>query len=149
MPDLAQAEYSMELYNRLQKFWLQWYLDEKPVSVEEIVTARRLALCFGRRWIPVIMMWALACRARPQHDAFVQYEFRDTFNGEFTIPYLFANPRTGIASPLRELVEWEKLTRIAFTTQTRAAAETTTADLGHGADEEADDVASALQNLTL
>ncbi|OCT44462.1 hypothetical protein CLCR_06375 [Cladophialophora carrionii] len=81
MPDLAQAEYSMELYNRLRKFRLQWYLDEKAVSAEEMVTARRLALCFGSRWVPVIMMWALACRARSQHDAFVQYEFRDTFDG--------------------------------------------------------------------
>jgi hypothetical protein len=69
--------------------------------------------------------------------------------GEITTPYLFTNPGAEIASTLRELLEWEKLMRLAFTAQARPAAEQTETGSGQGANEEVDDALSAMQNLRL
>ncbi|KIW63722.1 hypothetical protein PV04_08705 [Phialophora macrospora] len=149
MPDLAEEGYGKQLFNRLQQFRRTWYIEEVAVTAQDIDKARRLSLCFGGRWVPVIMMWVLACRARPQQDALVQAEFSDYFNGEITTPYLFANPQTEIASTLRELMEWEMLTRIAFTAQARPASEQTETGSALGMNEAADDAVRAMQNLTL
>jgi hypothetical protein len=80
IPDLAEEAYGKKLFSRLQQFRQIWYVDEVAVTTEEINKARRLSSCFGGHWVPVIITWALACRARPQEDALVQAEFSN-FNG--------------------------------------------------------------------
>ncbi|KAJ9613392.1 hypothetical protein H2200_003334 [Cladophialophora chaetospira] len=148
IPELAEEIHRPMLWNRLREFRATWYQRVEPVTQREIQRAHRLAICFGGQWVPVIMIWALAIRARPEADALIEAEFEDGFYGEITTPFLFTGP-TPVPPTLRELVEWERLMGTAYKAQQDAATGEAQAESGQASDGEDDEQLMGLAQLGL
>jgi hypothetical protein len=85
MPELDDEIYKGKLWLRLQQLRRQWYREEKAITSFEVHGARKLALCFGGKWVPPMMLWALAIRARPNQNQMLIHEFREGFYGRTLI----------------------------------------------------------------
>ena len=81
MPELNVEAHKRNLIKRLEQLRLLWYYRERAITTQDIDKARKLALCFGDKWVPVIMIWALAMKARPQGVGLLEEEFADGFHG--------------------------------------------------------------------